>query len=97
LRCSGDLAEREAKYLLRQNDNDGGERSHIFDEEELRKKDIAIIPDRLVIPTMQVYNMKSDKFEEDSYCEREYFGAVPIDGTTYSKKLNSSGKKFVRQ
>ena len=33
--------------------------------------------------------------DEDNYIRRQYYGLVPIDGFTYSHKLNSVSKRFL--
>jgi hypothetical protein len=49
------------------------------------KLDYYLTPDKV----------KGNKPLEDDYNAREYYGAIPIDGELYGKKLNSAGKKFV--
>ncbi len=40
-------------------------------------------------------SVDEDELEEDNYIRRQYYGMVPIDGFTYSHKLNSVSKRFL--
>lgn len=40
-------------------------------------------------------SVDEDELEEDNYGRRQYYGLVPIDGHTFSHKLNSVSKKFL--
>ena len=37
----------------------------------------------------------SDEPLDQNYARRQYYGTIPIDGETYSHKLNASAKIFV--
>jgi len=40
-------------------------------------------------------SIDEDELEEDNYQRRTYYGLVPIDGFTYSRKLNPASKRFL--
>jgi hypothetical protein len=96
----GDLAERDPFYFLKSRqklDSSSEDQNSPLKQIVDQKRVVKSLEDsndymRFVSPHDSI---DEDEPEEENYGRRQYYGLVPIDGFTFSHKLNSVSKRFL--